>query len=358
MHLFELLHVSITGSGITASAVTLILILTRQWHGVHSNDFTDGPQKFHTVPTSRIGGVAIFVALVISSFLSSEPACQLLGRVLLSALPAFAAGLTEDMTKRVSVAKRLGATIFSALLAWWLTGYSLTHINIWGIDLLLAYLPVAVVFTAFAVAGVANAVNIIDGFNGLAAGSVIISLVAIALVACDAGDLLLAEICLAIIAAIAGFMVFNFPLGKIFMGDGGAYLLGFLLAWIAVMLPSRNPEVSMWAPVLACAYPINETLFTMLRRFLTKDSLGLPDSSHLHSLVKIKIIAPYFAALPTVWRNSLVSPFCWAYAAVIAAVGVALSHNTSLLMAAWAGSFAVYALLYALLTRIKSEGSR
>ena len=334
-----------------AVGVSWLLLATQHLHGRLSLDFTDGPQKFHCDPTPRIGGAAIFFALVIGSYFSPDPVSHLLGSMLIASLPAFAAGFTEDITKRVSVFKRLFATFISALLASFLTGYTLSHLSVWGLDALLLYLPISVLFTAFAVAGVANAVNIIDGFNGLASGSVIIAIAAMGVIALEVGDFTLFTLSLTVLTGIGGFMLFNFPFGKMFMGDGGAYLLGFLLAWIAVMLPARNPEVSEWASLLACAYPINETIFTMTRRSLRKDSLGLPDSAHLHSLIKITIVRRYFRELQPWMRNSLVAPFCWVYAASFAVAGVVLYKQTALLMVAWAVSFLVYALLYILLSR-------
>ena len=354
----DIFTIGVVVSGVVAAGLSWVFIATQHLHGRFSLDMDVGPQKFHCDPTPRIGGLAIFIALVAGFLFAADHVSQLLGKMLIAALPAFAAGLTEDLTKRVSVSKRLAATFLSALLAWWFTGYALDHLAVWGLDALLYYLPASVLFTSFAVAGVANSVNIIDGFNGLASGSVMIALLAMGMIAAAAGDLTLFQVCVTVAAVVAGFMLFNFPLGKIFMGDGGAYLLGFLLAWIAVMLPSRNPEVSVWAPLLACAYPINETIFTIIRRFFSNGSLGSPDSSHLHSLIKIMVVRRHFTALRPWMRNSIVSPFCWAYAAVFAVAGVILYKQTALLMVAWAASFAAYALLYTLVNRYKGAGLR
>lgn len=352
MNLFEIIHNGILFSGITAAGLSGLLIATQAWHGRYSNDTADGPQKFHTAFTPRIGGIAIFFALVVNCFFSPEPVSQLLRLMLIAGFPAFVAGLTEDITKKVSVLKRLFATMLSGVLAWWLTGYTLTSVEIWGLDQILVYLPLSLAFTAFAVAGVANAVNMIDGFNGLASGTLMICFFALGLVALQVGDRTVAEICFTIIIVLAGFMVYNFPFGKIFMGDGGAYLLGFLLAWVSVMLPLRNPGVSVWAPMVVCAYPINETIITIARRALSRYPLGLPDNRHLHSLIKVKVVRQYFRHLNPSMRNSLVSPFCWSYAAIISATGVALYNQTSILIAAWLGSLLLYILIYATLSRM------
>ena len=86
-------------------------------------------------------------------------------------------------------------------------------------------------------------------------------------------------------ALVLGFFLVNFPFGKIFLGDGGAYFAGFLLAALGVLLPARNPEVSAWAAILICAYPVIETLASMRRKARRKGhSVGQPDRVHFHML--------------------------------------------------------------------------
>lgn len=329
-----------------------VLVRTQQWHGKHSQDTTEGPQKFHTGSIPRVGGIAMFFALVVSCFVLPKSTVYLFAPMLAAGLPVFAAGMIEDFTKKVSVPKRLLAAMASGIVAWWLTGYRLTHLEIFGIDALLVYLPVSVLFTSFAVAGVVHAINMIDGFNGLAAGTLMILFSAFGVIALAVADVQLAQLCLTLIVVLSGFLVFNFPFGKIFMGDGGAYLLGFMLAWVAVMLPMRNPQVSVWAPLLVCAYPVNEAFLTMGRRYLDRVSLGLPDSNHLHSLIKKKIVRVHFGHLSQIMRNSLVSPFCWAYAALCSSIAVWQYRDTNFLIATWFISFVLYVFMYTLLTRV------
>ena len=326
--------------------MTGLVVITQKWHGKHSHDTLNGPQKFHDCPTPRVGGVAIFLALVVACFVSPNSMSTLLWPMVIASLPAFAAGLTEDLIKTVKPLYRLLATMVSGVAAWWLTGYSLTHLEISGAYSILVYLPVSVAFTAFAVAGVAHSINMIDGFNGLASGTIMLMFLGLGLIAFDAGDTELAQLCLTMIVVITGFFVFNFPFGKIFLGDGGAYLVGFLLAWVAVMLPMRNPEISIWAPLLVCAYPVNEAVFTMARRLVGKVSVGSPDSKHLHSLIKIKIVSCYFGHFQTKMRNSLVAPFCWIYAALVSCIAIWQYTNTNVLITAWVISFFLYVILY------------
>jgi len=331
---------------ITSFLCSFAIIVTTRWHGKFSLDGTVGVQKFHAAPTPRIGGVAIFAGLIVAYLLSDNSMRSLLGRLLIAGLPAFCFGVAEDLTKRVSVRTRLLATMASGTVAWALTGASITRTEIDGFDTILAWSAVSVSFTAFAVGGVANAVNIIDGFNGLASGTVLICLIALGLIATECGDLEIAHVCFIVGAVTIGFFVLNFPLGKLFLGDGGAYLLGFMLAWLAVSLLYRNPSISPWAPLLACAYPVFETLFTISRRIWAKAHPGQPDSNHLHSLIKVAIARRLFAGWRADLRNATVSPFSWAIAAVPAVFAVKYATQTSALLAAGAGSFLLYVAMY------------
>lgn len=311
--------------GLAVSLVTgLLLVLTKRWHGHFSLDHTHGVQKFHTQPTPRIGGVAVAAGLMAGWGLAPTDVRALLGPMLLAGVPAFVAGVAEDLTKRVGVAARLLATMLSGVAAWWLTGVALNRLDIPLLDTVVAWTPVAVAFTAFAVAGVANAVNIIDGFNGLSSGTVIILLTALGLIAQGQGDPALALACAAVAVAVGGFWLVNFPLGKIFLGDGGAYLSGFCLGWLAVLLLMRHPNVSTWLVLLACAYPVTEVLYSVWRRRRARLPSGAPDNLHLHSLIKTQVVLRFVPHWHPRMRNAAVSPLMWVYAAVPAALAVTL----------------------------------
>lgn len=366
MQTFEWSTWLIASGGVVSLLCSIFLIITKHLHGRISLDSLNGVHKFHTEPTPRIGGLAILAGLIVSwwvfrhassrpeALFQFQPIVQLLGPMLLAAAPAFAFGMLEDLTKRVGVLPRLFATMVSGLLAWWLTDVSITRVDLWGIDALLAYLPISVAFTAFAVGGVANAFNIIDGFNGLAAGSLIISLTAIGCIAQGAGDPVLAQLCLVLGIVVFGFGAVNFPLGKIFLGDGGAYLLGFLVAWTAVLLPMRNREVSVWAALLTCGYPVLEVLFSVWRKHCRIGSNpGQPDKVHLHMLFYKRVSRRVFAQAPPALQNGLSSIFAWSFAVVPAAIAVIWSNSTGMLIGGFLTSAALYRLIYLRLTQFR-----
>ncbi|OGB33295.1 MAG: hypothetical protein A3F78_16505 [Burkholderiales bacterium RIFCSPLOWO2_12_FULL_61_40] len=331
------------------------LVLTQRWHGHFSMDGTSGVQKHHTVPTPRIGGVAI-VAGLLAAWLLVEPdnVADVLGPMLLAGIPAFAFGLAEDITKRVGVLPRLLATMFSGALAWYLTGVAMQDTGFPPLDLLLQFTPLAVLFTAFAVGGVANAVNIIDGFNGLAAGSVAIMLGALGLIALNVGDGALATVCFVLATSALGFGAVNWPMGKIFLGDGGAYLLGFCLAWVAVLLPMRSPQINAWATILVCAYPVLEVVFSVLRRRKrVGHHPGQPDKVHLHHLIHRRVVCKLFPHHSAALKNGLTSVLCWPCAALPAAWGVFYAGNTPMLILGLALVCFGYAALYARLSQFR-----
>jgi UDP-N-acetylmuramyl pentapeptide phosphotransferase/UDP-N-acetylglucosamine-1-phosphate transferase len=294
------------GAGFIASlAVCILLVLTKSWHGTLSMDVKEGIQKFHSTPTPRIGGLAIVAALWVAWLNAPSELKSLIGMFLLAGLPAFMFGLAEDITKKVSVLQRLVATMASGFLAWWLTDYSLTRVDVWGVDYLLTFTVVSIFFTGFAVGGVANSINIIDGFNGLASTTSTLAFASFALIAYQVGDTQLAAISLVLAACVWGFFWINWPYGKIFLGDGGSYFVGFCLAWVAVMLIERNPRVSAFAALLICVHPVTEVLFSIYRRKLKKLHPGHPDRLHFHSLIKQRYVRRWFSGVGSNGSNSI-----------------------------------------------------
>lgn len=300
--------------------ITLWLIRSNHLHSKFSSDSdTTGIQKFHTQIVPRIGGIGILIGLLIS-LLVRRFENEVVGNfgllLIASSLPAFLFGFLEDITKKVGVKVRLIASFIAAAIAGQFLGGWLTSVQVLGIDnLMLAYPALAIGITCFAVAGVANAFNIIDGYNGLSSMVAIIILGGLTYVAFQVGDTQIMIAALAMIGALLGFLVWNYPRGLIFLGDGGAYLVGFWIAELSVLLTARNPGVSKWFPLLLCIYPIFETLFTIYRRVVLKRiHPGMPDALHLHQLIYRRIVRWDSSDKDQqlqIYRNSMVSPYLW-----------------------------------------------
>ncbi|TSE23008.1 putative undecaprenyl-phosphate N-acetylglucosaminyl 1-phosphate transferase [Tepidimonas sediminis] len=232
----------------------------------------------------------------------------------------------------------------------------LPRLGVPGVDALLALWPLlAWAVTLVAVAGVANAVNIIDGFNGLAAATSMLMFAAFGYVAWALGDAFIVQVCLAMIGALAGFFVWNYPRGLIFLGDGGAYLVGFLLAEVAVLLVVRHPQLSPWFCLLVCAYPITETLFSIYRRWRHACHPGMPDRLHLHSLICRRVLRGASRTPETkIRRNSATSPYLWGLTGVAVLPAVLAWRQPWAMVLGVAGFVAVYVALYCAIVRMRT----
>lgn len=300
---------------------TLAIIRFQYLHENISGDSDlSGPQKFHTKPVPRIGGISIFLGLVIAVLFIDQilklDKSLLLIKLCICALPTFAIGLIEDLTKKVSIKARLVFSSASAFLGLYFLNILIIRTQVPGIDLLLDITVIGIIFTVIAVVGLVNAYNIIDGFNGLASMVAVITLFAIGYVAFIVDDLVIAYFCLIMIGAIGGFFIWNYPRGLIFLGDGGAYLIGYLVASLSILLVARNPSVSPWFPLLINAYPIFETIFTIWRRKIHQGkSPCLPDGAHFHSLIYRRIIrwagARNSKEAKSYAKNARTAPFLW-----------------------------------------------
>jgi UDP-N-acetylmuramyl pentapeptide phosphotransferase/UDP-N-acetylglucosamine-1-phosphate transferase len=277
-----------------AFGITLLLciltFLTQSFHGKYTFDSLEGVQKSHLVDTPRVGGLSILIGLLCASPFTSDETWLVLCPTLIACLPAFLFGFAEDLTKRVGALTRLIATISSGLIACFLTGVSITSLDFPGFDQLLSVTAVSIFFTAFAIGGVANSVNLIDGYNGMASGFLILALLSISFVAGRAGDTALMQSTVLCAVCFAGFYVVNWPWGRVFLGDGGSYLGGFIVAWFCILLTHRNQTVSPFAALLICVHPISETLMSIGRRIKSGSPIGEADNKHLHNLVNAKLL--------------------------------------------------------------------
>jgi UDP-N-acetylmuramyl pentapeptide phosphotransferase/UDP-N-acetylglucosamine-1-phosphate transferase len=344
MSLIVSLFVAFLASLVTA----VVLIATQHLHGHLSHDSQAGVQKLHSTPVPRIGGLALLAGQLAGGLVLPETMRALWWTVCLAAAPAFLAGLAEDVTKRVGVRWRLGATILAGLVFAAATGYALDRVDLPGADWLLSFKWFAIPFTAFAIGGIANALNIIDGVNGLASGTAIIVLSGFAVVAAQCGDGEMLALCLVAIGALAGFFALNFPLGRIFLGDAGAYSTGFLLAVVAVMLPERNPELSPLIGLLALAYPVIETMVSIHRRLVRKGTNpGQPDRLHLHSLVyrhRARRLAQ-LVGLPHL-RNAMTSVLLWSLSLIAVAIMVIGRNHSDIILAGLLVPLGLYVVFY------------
>lgn len=273
---FSLLIYILTAFIVSLVTNYLVIDLSHK-SGIFIDDHTsDLPQKLHHTPTPRIGGLGIFVAIL---FMVKD--MELGFRIILCIIPAFLAGFLEDLLAKITPLRRLIIMSVSGFMAMYLMDSVVTNFGFMTVPY-----PIGVFITIVAILGLINGTNLIDGFNGLSSSVSFIIFATYFFISLQVGDHAIAYICLVCMAAILGFFVFNFPSGKIFLGDGGAYSLGFLLAVISILLVNRNPQISPWFVLVCLIYPVWEVIFSFSRRTLVHRLSPLhPDSKHVHQLI-------------------------------------------------------------------------
>ena len=327
---------------------TLLIIRFQHLHDQHSGDHdVSGPQKFHMRSVPRIGGISIAIGLFTAMFirLQSRDASTFEVTLLLCTIPTFAIGLTEDLTKKISVRSRLFFTVIAAALVVHFLDVRITRLDIPGIELVLSFPIVVILSSIFAITGLANAYNIIDGFNGLSSMVGIITLLGLGYVGFVTSDFLIVFLSLNMAGAILGFFIWNYPRGLIFLGDGGAYLIGFWIGALSILLVARHPTISPWFALLINAYPILETLFTIYRRKIHQGkSPGEPDGIHFHTLIYRRILNPGTVKSEADWlsANAKTAPYLWTFSSLGIVPAVLFWQNTPILIV----FFLIFSTLY------------
>jgi len=305
------------------------------------------PQRFHEGDVPRLGGVAMAGAVTIGW--ASSVLLQALGQPLNVPVgwpdvltwigvmtPTVVGGCIEDITQKLKVWWRLLLTTFSGFLAVYWMGLTVPRIGVEWIDTLWAAWPILGMLLAFiAVCGLPHAFNIIDGYNGLAGTVSLLICAALVHVALQVGDRHLAAMVLCLVGATAGFLVWNYPRGLIFAGDGGAYLWGVVISVACIALVQRNPAVSPWFPMLLLIYPVWETMFSIYRKLARGTDPSVADALHFHQLIYRRIVRRVFHddhARRALMRNNRTSPYLWGFAILTVVPAVLFWTHTPLLM--------------------------
>lgn len=276
---------------VATTFTTFCLLFSKKYHLSWSSDTALGPQKIHKSYVPRIGGLAwysgfLFASFVVSQTQSFDDMPHLPMWLALSVLPVASAGFLEDVFKNVTPKIRLLSSIVTGGIFIALFDYSISELGIAYLDDLLAIVVVSNLVTVLSIATMINSINIIDGLNGLALSVGGLCFAAVSYFAWDAELMSLALVNAMFVGVIMGVLIFNFPKGRIFLGDGGAYIIGGLMAMSVITLSAQDKSISPFALLLIVFYPCYELFRTMARRFFVGGKqMMMPDNEHLHSLV-------------------------------------------------------------------------
>jgi UDP-GlcNAc:undecaprenyl-phosphate GlcNAc-1-phosphate transferase len=242
---------------------------------------TDKPnhRKVHQKVMPRLGGLAIYISFLIG-YLILRPWNEDWMYILLGSLIIVVIGVLDDIYELPAKVKFLGQLI-AAFIVVVIGGVQVTFINLpFGGELHFGILsiPISIMW----IVGITNAINLIDGLDGLAAGVSAIALITISGMAIIMGDWFVSSVGLIILGSTLGFLLYNFHPAKIFMGDTGALFLGYMISVLALLGFKNVTFISFVVPVLILGVPISDTFFAIIRRIVKKRPLSAPDKSHLH----------------------------------------------------------------------------
>lgn len=247
----------------------------------------EGPQTVHQDNVPRFGGLVIFLTFILMSiinFFFSDQDKYLIILLLIVLTPVFILGFSEDITQEVSPRLRLFGSLVSAVLLLLIFNLFIMKVDIHFIDTVLQYHYISFLFTLLCIVFLIQSFNVIDGLNGLSLSTGIISLSTFCFIAFNFQDFINFELSLLFISILFGVLIFNFPYGKIFIGDSGAYIVGLLLSISALFLINNNPSLSSFVILQALIYPAYELIRTFFRRLIARKNVFKPDTGHLHSI--------------------------------------------------------------------------
>ena len=270
----------VTGFAVAFGTTPIVKTFARK---VGAMDNPGEARRIHQHPIPRMGGMAIFFGFLVSVVLFVEVTKPVQG-ILIGAVIIVATGVVDDIVS-IKYWLKLLAEILAAAIAvlHGVTIQVLMNPNVFSAEESIVIGILSIPVTILWIVGVTNAVNLIDGLDGLACGVSVISSVTMLVVALMVAEPNVALILACLMGACVGFIPYNLNPAKIFMGDTGALLLGYILATVSIMgMFKFYAVVTFLAPILALALPIFDTLFAIIRRLLRGENPMKPDRGHLH----------------------------------------------------------------------------
>ena len=306
----------------------------------------------HETPTPRLGGFLALLAIVVGFFFTK---IQYNMKLLVILLPILFLGILEDLGIKTSAKLRLLAGSISAALFIYMFGVWVNESNVPGLDFLLRQNLFAYIFTIFCLVGLLNSFNLIDGMNGLAAGNILLVTGAIIVLTSSYHEPIVQTLALAMFSAMLGLFVLNYPVGRIFLGDAGAYVFGFLIGISLITLKFNHPEISGWAFLLILFWPVAETTYSIVRRKIAKKAPDEPDMMHMHHLIMRNIESAFDKKITRRISNPLSTALILPLAAVPIYIAVCFPEE-HVILAIFSFTFSIlFILIYQVLAKGKKS---
>ena len=282
----------------------------------HWLDEPDGGRRAHARPVPRLGGVGIFagvllafaaapVVAVIGHATPSVPHLASAGALILASAILFLIGLCDDLRGVAPLAKLAGQTLAAIVVVY--AGFRIDHLVFppaYEFSLGWLSIPITIVWLV----GVSNALNLVDGLDGLAGGVSVIALLTATVAAVAVGNTSIPWYTLALGGALLGFLRYNFAPAKIFLGDSGSLVVGFLLAVLTVKGATRPDQATYaLAPIFALSFPLLDTGIAMMRRWLRGTPLSRADARHIHHQLRALGLSPRKAVIVIYIESAVVA---------------------------------------------------
>ncbi len=246
----------------------------------HKLGIVDQPnfRKVHTKPISVLGGTVILISFLVGIWLGHPIETEVKPLVIGSVL-IYLVGLIDDIYDLKPIIKLFGQVIAALVVVYY--GVTIDFISL-PIGLTIHFGILGIPITVIWIVAITNAINLIDGLDGLASGVSMIALMTIGFIAILQANIFIMMICSVLIGALLGFLFFNFHPAKIFLGDSGALLVGFIVGFLSLLGFKNITFVSLFFPIVILAVPFIDTLFAMIRRVKKGQHIMQADKSHLH----------------------------------------------------------------------------
>lgn len=258
--------------------ITLILIPVLIYLS-HAFGLVDRPgyRKVHAKPMPFLGGAAILSSFILGVIIARPIEAEYIA-IIVGGLFIVVLGVIDDIFDIKPLLKLLGQICVGLIPVYY--GIVIDEISLFGfsIDFGIFTIPITILWTV----SIINAINFIDGLDGLATGVTIIALTTIAFITILQGNIFVMMICVILIGSCLSFLVFNFYPARMFLGDNGAMLLGYILSVVALMGFKEVTILSLFFPIIILAVPIIDVLFAMIRRYKKNVSIARADKHHLH----------------------------------------------------------------------------
>ncbi|WP_020007053.1 glycosyltransferase family 4 protein [Salinicoccus albus] len=280
--------------------ISLILMPVFIW-GSYKIGFVDHPntRKVHAKPVPYLGGVAILISFIIGVMVSRPIEAEYMP-IVIGGVSIVLIGIIDDKFDMRPWQKLIGQILTTLIpISYGIVIDTITPFGI-GIDFGFMSVPITIIWMLIII----NAINLIDGLDGLATGISIIALATIGFMTILQGNIFIMMICVILIGSCLGFLVFNFHPAKIFLGDNGSMLLGFILSVVSLMGFKNITLISLFFPIIILAVPFLDMLSAAVRRYRQNISLVKPDRDHIHHRMRTlgyshveSVILIYFIAL-------------------------------------------------------------